>query len=38
VKPVDAALSATPAMLLSGAVEVRKSFSISSVGEREGLD
>jgi outer membrane lipoprotein carrier protein len=38
VKPVDAALSATPAMLLSGAVDVRKSFKISSVGEREGLD
>src|SRR5580765_8137568 len=38
VKPVDAALSATPAMLLSGAVDVRKSFNISSAGEREGLD
>jgi len=38
VKPVDAALSATPAMLLSGAVDVRKTFTISSVGEREGLD
>ncbi|HWX70189.1 MAG TPA: outer-membrane lipoprotein carrier protein LolA [Steroidobacteraceae bacterium] len=38
VKPVDAALSATPAMLLSGAVDVRKSFTISQVGEREGLD
>jgi len=38
VKPVDAALSATPAMLLSGAVDVRKSFSITAVGEREGLD
>ena len=38
VKPVDAALSATPAMLLSGAVDVRKSFNISPVGEREGLD
>jgi outer membrane lipoprotein carrier protein len=38
VKPVDAALSATPAMLLSGAVDVRKSFTISPVGEREGLD
>ncbi|HKF97633.1 MAG TPA: outer membrane lipoprotein chaperone LolA [Steroidobacteraceae bacterium] len=38
VKPVDAALSATPAMLLSGAVDVRKSFKISPVGEREGLD
>jgi outer membrane lipoprotein carrier protein len=38
VKPVDAALSATPAMLLSGAVDVRKSFTISPVGGREGLD
>ena len=38
VKPVDAALSATPAMLLSGAVDVRKSFTISPVGERDGLD
>jgi len=38
VKAVDAALSATPAMLLSGAVDVRKSFNISPVGEREGLD
>ncbi len=38
VKPVDAALSATPAMLLSGAVDVRKSFTITSVGERDGLD
>ena len=38
VKPVDAALSATPAMLLSGAVDVRKSFTITPVGEREGLE
>ena len=38
VKPVDAALSATPAMLLSGAVDVRKSFTLSPVGEREGLE
>lgn len=38
VKPVDAALSATPAMLLSGAVDVRKSFNISSAGRRMGLD
>ena len=37
-KPVDAALSATPAMLLSGAVDVRKSFNISSAGQRMGLD
>ena len=38
VKPVDAALSATPAMLLAGAVDVRKSFTISPAGERLGLD
>ena len=38
VKPVDAALSATPAMLLSGAVDVRKSFNISSAGQRQGFD
>jgi outer membrane lipoprotein carrier protein len=38
VKPVDAALSATPAMLLSGAVDVRKSFTITAAGQREGLD
>ena len=38
VQPVDAALSATPAMLLAGAVDVRKSFSITPAGEREGLE
>jgi outer membrane lipoprotein carrier protein len=38
VKPVDAALSATPAMLLAGALDVRKSFTISGAGERLGLD
>jgi outer membrane lipoprotein carrier protein len=37
VKPVDAALSATPAMLLSGTVDVRKNFKITPAGEREGL-
>jgi len=37
VKPVDAALSATPAMLLSGTVDVRKKFIFTDVGEREGL-
>jgi outer membrane lipoprotein carrier protein len=37
VKPVDAALSATPAMLLSGAVDVRNSFSVTPGGERLGL-
>ncbi len=38
VKPVDAALTATPAMLLSGAVDLRKSFRISDAGKRMGLD
>lgn len=38
VKPVDAALSATPAMLLSGTVAVRKNFSVTPAGQREGLD
>jgi outer membrane lipoprotein carrier protein len=38
VKPVDAALSATPAMLLSGNVDVRKSFKVAPAGQREGLD
>ncbi|MGP8033880.1 MAG: outer membrane lipoprotein chaperone LolA [Steroidobacteraceae bacterium] len=37
VKPVDGALSATPAMLLSGAVDVRRNFTISAAGERQGL-
>lgn len=37
VKPVDAALSATPAMLLSGAVDVRRNFTITPAGERQGL-
>jgi outer membrane lipoprotein-sorting protein len=38
VKPVDAALSATPAMLLSGTVDVRKNFTVQAAGQREGLD
>jgi outer membrane lipoprotein carrier protein len=38
VKPVDAALSATPAMLLSGSVDVRKSFTVTAAGKRDGLD
>jgi outer membrane lipoprotein carrier protein len=37
VKPVDAALSATPALLLSGAVDVRRNFTIAPAGERLGL-
>jgi outer membrane lipoprotein carrier protein len=38
VKPADAALSATPAMLLSGAVDIQKSFRLTPAGKREGLD
>ena len=38
VKPVDSALSATPVMLLSGTVDVRKNFSVSPAGARDGLD
>jgi outer membrane lipoprotein carrier protein len=37
VKPVDAALTATPAMLLSGGADVRKNFKISPAVERTGL-
>ncbi len=38
VRPVTAALSATPAMLLSGTVDVRKHFKETSGGTRDGLD
>ena len=38
VKPADAALSATPAMLLSGTVDVRKNFNLSPAPKRDGLD
>ncbi len=38
VKPVDSALSATPAMLLSGAADVRAHFNISAAGRRMSLD
>jgi len=38
VKPADAALSATPAMLLSGTVDARKNFKITPVPKRDGLD
>lgn len=37
VKPADAALSATPMMLLSGGTEVRKAFDISDAGLKDGL-
>ena len=38
VKPVDTALSATPAMLLSGAVDLRQNFKLTPAGSRDGLD
>jgi len=38
VKPADAALSATPAMLLSGTVDVRRNFTITAAPKRDGLD
>ncbi|MGB6487777.1 MAG: outer-membrane lipoprotein carrier protein LolA, partial [Steroidobacteraceae bacterium] len=38
VRPVTAALSATPAMLLSGTVAVREHFTESLVGMRQGLN
>ena len=38
VKPVDAALSATPAMLLSGVADVRAHFALTPAGTREGLE
>jgi len=38
VRPVTAALSATPAMLLSGTVDVHEHFTESLVGMRQGLD
>jgi len=37
VKPEDAALSATPAMLLSGAGNVRDNFTVTAAGARDGL-
>lgn len=37
VQPVSAALSATPAMLLSGTVDVRSHFTERMAGVREGL-
>jgi outer membrane lipoprotein carrier protein len=38
VKPIDTALSSTPAMLLSGAADLRQSFKVTPAGNREGLD
>jgi outer membrane lipoprotein carrier protein len=37
VKPFDAALSATPIMLLSGGADVRKEFEITDAGSKDGL-
>jgi outer membrane lipoprotein carrier protein len=37
VKPIDAALSATPIMLLSGGAEVREAFEISDAGSKQGV-
>lgn len=38
VKPADAALSATPAMLLSGSVDVHTNFKVGAAGARDGLE
>ena len=38
VKPVDAALTATPAMLLSGTADLRQNFKITAAGNRIGLE
>jgi outer membrane lipoprotein carrier protein len=37
VKPMDAAISGTPAMLLSGVADVKSNFLLSDGGEHEGL-
>lgn len=38
VRPMDDALTATPAMLISGTASVREAFTIESAGKRQGLD
>ena len=38
VKPVSAALTATPAGLLSGEGNIRELFNVSSAGRKDGLD
>jgi outer membrane lipoprotein carrier protein len=38
VRPMDDALTATPAMLLSGTANVRDAFTIESAGKRQGLE
>jgi outer membrane lipoprotein carrier protein len=37
VKPLDAAISGTPAMLLSGVADVKSNFVLSDGGEHDGL-
>lgn len=37
VKPATSALTATPAMLLSGTVELRSAFEVADVGTRDGI-
>jgi outer membrane lipoprotein carrier protein len=37
VKPAGNALTATPAMLLSGSVELRTAFEVADAGQRDGL-
>jgi len=37
VKPAASALTATPAMLLSGTVELRSAFDVADVGTRDGI-
>jgi outer membrane lipoprotein carrier protein len=38
VKPMDAALSTTPAMLLSGGVDVHRAFDVKDAGAGQGLE
>jgi outer membrane lipoprotein carrier protein len=38
VKPARSALTATPAMLLSGTVELRQAFTVAAAPRRSGLD
>jgi outer membrane lipoprotein carrier protein len=38
VKPMDSALSATPAMLLSGGTDLHGAFTLSGDGRHDGLD
>jgi chaperone LolA len=38
VRPMDDALTATPAMLLSGTANVRDAFTVDTAGRRQGLE